>query len=98
VLLSLPLAKSLVEFRKTQANTKLGMSPFHFINMGPLSDVLMSRRLCVTDFGHVMCSCHCRWPKVWQNSERPKPKPRLFAASTQNMELLNHFISSIWVQ
>jgi hypothetical protein len=36
--------------------TKHGTAkPFHFLYMGPMSDVTMLRRLCVTDFGHAMC-------------------------------------------
>jgi hypothetical protein len=72
--------------------------PFHFLHMGPMSYGTMLMRLCVTDFGHVMCSCHCRWQNIWQILARAKPIPRLFAVSTPSMALLNHFISSIWVQ
>jgi hypothetical protein len=92
VLLSLPLAKSLAEFRKTQAKTKIVCSqhtkhgtaePFHFINMGPMNYGTMLRRLCVT--------CHCRRQKVWQISARAKPIARLFAVSTPSMEWLKPF-------
>jgi uncharacterized protein YceK len=57
----------------------------------------MFKRLCVADFGHAMCSCHCRLPLLLQILARAKPIPRLFAVSTPSMALLNHFISSAWV-
>ena len=63
-----------------------------------MSDVTMLWRLWVFDFCHVMPSWHCRWAKVWQISARDKPKPRLFAAIRPSMAMLNHFISSTWVQ
>jgi hypothetical protein len=102
VLLSLPLAKSpTADFSQSQAKTKIVCSqhtdhgtaePFHFLHMGPMSDVTMLRRLCVADFGHAMCSCHCHWPKVLQQiSARAKPIARLFAASTPSVELLKPF-------
>jgi hypothetical protein len=46
--------------------------------MGPMSDVTMLWRLHRADFGHVMSSWHCHWPKVWQISARTKPRPRMF--------------------
>jgi hypothetical protein len=46
-------------------NTKHGTAePFHFLHMGPMSDVTMLGRLCVADFGHAMVffafPCCCR--------------------------------------
>jgi hypothetical protein len=55
--------------------------------------------LCGTNLGHViMSSWHCHWPKVWLISARAKQIPRLFETSTLRKPLLDHFISSIWVQ
>jgi hypothetical protein len=60
-------------------HTKYGTAePFHFLHMGPMSDVAMSRGLCGADFGHDMSSWHSRMPKVWQISARAKPKPGSF--------------------
>jgi hypothetical protein len=72
----------------------------HFISSiyGPMSDTTMWRRLCVADFGHVMSSLHWCWPNILQIQARANPKPREFAARTPSMALLNHFISSIWIQ
>jgi hypothetical protein len=108
--------------------------------MGPMSDVTMLWRLHRADFGHVMSSWHCHWPKVWLISARTKPIPKKYETSTPRNQhclttisfppygsnewcshmlwicqpsqyqrcfqpfstprkpLLDHFISSIWVQ
>jgi hypothetical protein len=67
------LAKSLADFSQSQAKTKVvcGQNtkqvtdePFHFLHMGPMSDVTILGRLCVADFGHAMSMWHCCWPKV----------------------------------
>jgi hypothetical protein len=59
---------SLAYFSQSQAkskvvcgqNTKHGTAePFHFLHMGPMSDVTMLGRLCVSDFGHAMSVWHC---------------------------------------
>jgi hypothetical protein len=101
VLLSLPLAKSLADFSQSQANTKIVCSqhtkhgtaePFYFLHMGPMKDFTLLRRLCVADFGHAMCSCHCRLPKVWQISARAKPIPRLFGHTKHGTTEPFHFL------
>jgi hypothetical protein len=33
--------------------------PFYFLHIGPMSDVTVSRRLCVADFGHLMFMYGC---------------------------------------
>jgi hypothetical protein len=107
--LLLAKVKGLADFSQSPAKTKVSCSqhtkhgtaePFHFLHIGPMSDVTMSRKLCVADFGRDMPHWHCCLPKskVWQISARAQPKPRFLAASTPSMVLLNHFVSSVWAQ
>jgi hypothetical protein len=104
---ALALDKGLADLSQSQAKTKLIYSqntkhgpaePFHLLNMGPMSDVVILRGLCVADFGHATPLWHLCLTKIWQTSVRAKPKPSLFTARTPSMALLNHFICSIWVQ
>jgi hypothetical protein len=69
---------------------------FHFLHMSPMSDVTMLQSLCVADFGHVMPSWHCSWPKVLADCSHSQAKNqcRLFAGSTPRKPLLDQFISS----
>jgi hypothetical protein len=66
------LAKCLADFSQSQAKTKIvcrqhtkrgTAEAISFHHMGLMSYGTMFKRLCVADFGHAMCSCHCRWPK-----------------------------------
>jgi hypothetical protein len=91
---ALLLAKSLADFRQSQAKTKVVCTqhtkhgtaePFHFIHMGPMSDDTMLRRPCVA---YLEAPCPCgtvAGQNVWQISARAKPKPRLFAPITPSM-------------
>jgi hypothetical protein len=77
VALSLPQTVLQSDFSHSQAKTKVIYSqhtkhvtvtgePFHFLHMGPVSDVTMWRRLCVADFGDAMSLRHCRCSMVHQ--------------------------------
>ena len=109
VLLALWMARSLEDFSQSQAKTKFvhgqhskhgTAEPFHFLHMGPMSDVTMLRRLCGADFGHAMPSLALLLlgKSLADFSQSQANKSRLFVASTPRKTLLDHFISSIWVQ
>ena len=74
-------SKSLTDFSQSQAKTKVVCSqctmqttarPFHFLHMGPMSDVDMLCMLWVADFGHDMTSWHC---VACQKFGRFQPEP-----------------------
>jgi hypothetical protein len=75
-----PLLWQISARSQNQANSKIVCSqhtkhgtaePFHFRHMGLMSDVTMLMRLCVADFGHAMCSCHCRRQKFGRFQPEP---------------------------
>jgi hypothetical protein len=63
-----------------------------------MSDVTMLRRRCLADFGHAMSPWHCRWPKSLADLSHSQAKTEDIYCQHTKLALLNHFISSIWIQ
>ena len=66
--------------------------------MGPMSDAVMWNRLLVANLCHANHIFGLELAKAWQAFRRFQPKLMLLAAVAPYLLVLNHFMSSIWVQ
>jgi hypothetical protein len=66
--------------------------------MDLMSDVSMCNQLLVAHLCHAMLCLHCGWEMFGTCHLKSNPKLMAFPAMTPCQLLLNHSMSSIWIQ
>jgi hypothetical protein len=63
-----------------------------------MSDVLMCNQLLVAHLCHLMLLCLIAYGSSLAGVQQTKQKEMVFSGTTPSQVLLNHFMTSIWIQ